>query len=276
MRLRAFRPFFFALALSPCLSAQVTATELKPATRRAFARYVFLVEKRLQTTDGPFLWFKTLPTVQQSQLRQRMKGGEVITEKMVEKDNGREIPVPDGLIHHWIATVFIPGANLQQALALLQDYDHHKDLYKSEVVDSRLLKRDGSHFTAFMRFYKKKVIGVTLNTVHEADYVTLNPKQAYSNSHTTKVAEVQDAGEKTEKERPVGRDSGFLWALNSYWRIEEADGGVYVQCEAVSLTRDIPALVAWIVRPFVTEVPKESLYNTLNSTRVGLQQRLRR
>jgi hypothetical protein len=275
---RLLSAVLLSLLLPALLSAQVTAAELKPATRKAFDQYVGLVEKRLQGSLAPdkFLWVRTGPALQKAQLHQRLMGGEVIIEKLLEKDQGREIAVPNGMIHHWVATAFIPQANLQQALTLLQDYDRHKDLYRSEVTDSKLLKRDGNHFTAFMRFYKKKVIGVTLNTVHEADYVTLNPKQAYSNSHTTKIAEVENAGEKDEKEKPVGKDGGFLWALNSYWRLEEADGGVYVQCEAVSLTRDIPALVSWIVKPFVTEVPKESLQNTLQSTRTGLLRMIKR
>lgn len=275
----ALRFLLVLILFTPALSAQVMAAELKPATRQAFDRYVALVEKRLQGTQAgkPFLWVRSRPELQRAQLLQRLMGGEVIIERLNEQDQGRrDISVPDGMIHHWMATVFVPGADLRQALTLLQDYDHHKDLYRSEVKESKLLKREGNHYTAFMRFYKKKVIGVTLNTVHEADYVTLNLRQAYSNSHTTKVAEVENAGEKDEREKPVGKDGGFLWALNSYWRLEEADGGVYVQCEAVSLTRDIPALVAWAVKPFVTEVPKESLFNTMQSTRLGLMQRVRR
>lgn len=256
--------------------AEMTAAELKPATRKAFDRYVFLVEQRLQQTNPEFLWFRHLPTQERARVLQRLQTGEVVTERLQERDAGKDVSVPDGMIHHWIATVFIPRADLQRTLALLQDYDNHKNLYKSEVMDSRLIRRDGNRFRAFMRFYKKKVIGVTLNTEHAAEYVTLNPKQAYSNSHTTKIAEVENAGEKDEREKPVGKDNGFLWALNSYWRLEEADGGVYVQCEAVSLTRDIPAIVSWIVKPFVTEVPKESLFNTLHFTRVGMQERLQR
>ncbi len=266
-----------ALCLATGLSTQLSAAELKPQTRRAFDRYLALVDQRIQAKSaGPFLWAKALPAPQRDAVLQRLKLGEVVTEKLLERENGRELSAPDGLIHHWIATVFIPGADLQQTLTLLQDYDHHKDVYKSEVVDSKLLRRDGNRFRAYLRFYKKKVIGVTLNTEHAAEYVTVNPKQAYSNSHTTKIAEVENAGEKDEREKPIGKDNGFLWALNSYWRIEEAVGGVYVQCEAVSLTRDVPAFISWIVKPFITEVPRESLYNTLHSTRVALQQRLKK
>ncbi|HUR37628.1 MAG TPA: hypothetical protein VM009_07405 [Terriglobales bacterium] len=278
MPLRVLRPFVLLLLLCPLLSDRAVASELKPQTRKAFDRYVFLVEQRLQAAQpgDPFLWVKSHSLIQQTQLMARLKAGEVVTEKLLEKDSGREVAVPDGMLHHWIATVFVPNANVQQTLTLLQDYDHHKDIYRSEVVDSKLLSRDGNRFRAYMRFYKKKVIGVTLNTEHAAEYFVLNPKRASSRSHTTRIAEVENAGEKEEHEKTVGKDGGFLWALNSYWRIEEADGGVYVQCEAVSLTRDIPAIVGWMVKPFVTEVPRESLYNTLNSTRSALLQRLKK
>src|SRR5258707_11269587 len=37
------------------------------------------------------------------------------------------------------------------------------------------------------------------------------------------------------------RSNGFLWQMETWWRMEERDGGVYVQNEAVTLTRDIPA-----------------------------------
>jgi hypothetical protein len=45
---------------------------------------------------------------------------------------------------------------------------------------------------------------------------------------------------------------------------------VWVQCESVTLTRDIPFGLGWIVRPFVTDIPKESLTFTLETTRRAL------
>jgi hypothetical protein len=43
-----------------------------------------------------------------------------------------------------------------------------------------------------------------------------------------------------------------------------------VQCESISLTRDIPALLSWLIKPFVTGVPRESLEFTLGHTRAAL------
>jgi len=101
-------------------------------------------------------------------------------------------------------------------------------------------------------------------------YRILAPDRAVSDSYSTRIAEVENAGGANESEKPVGDDHGFLWRLNSYWRFLERDGGVYVQLEAISLTRDIPTGLNWLVSPFVTSIPKESLVFTLARTREAL------
>jgi hypothetical protein len=58
-----------------------------------------------------------------------------------------------------------------------------------------------------------------------------------------------------------------MWRLNSYWHYFDSGRGVYVQCEAISLSRDIPAGLNWLIGSFVQSVPKESLDFTLRSTR---------
>jgi hypothetical protein len=78
---------------------------------------------------------------------------------------------------------------------------------------------------------------------------------------------VESPGTPSEREKPVGNDSGYLWRLNSYWRVLQRDGGTYVQSESISLTRDIPAGFGWLISPFVTSIPRESLEFTLTTTR---------
>jgi hypothetical protein len=56
--------------------------------------------------------------------------------------------------------------------------------------------------------------------------------------------------------------------------MEERDGGVYVQSEVASLTRDIPVVLSWMIKPFVTSVPKETLSATLVATRKAVQARM--
>ena len=62
--------------------------------------------------------------------------------------------------------------------------------------------------------------------------------------------------------------------MNTYWRFEEKDGGTYVECQSISLTRDIPTGLGWLIGPYVTSVPRESLTFTLATTRSAVLNRI--
>jgi len=62
-----------------------------------------------------------------------------------------------------------------------------------------------------------------------------------------------------------------MWRMETWWRVEERDGSVYVQSEVASLTRDIPAGLGWMIKPFVMGIPKESLTFTLEATRKAVE-----
>jgi len=85
------------------------------------------------------------------------------------------------------------------------------------------------------------------------------------------IAEVQDAGSAKENILPPDTGYGFLWRLFSHWRFQERDGGVYVECRAISLTRDLPSGLGWAIKAIIGKVPKESLTRTLQTTRQALQ-----
>jgi len=93
------------------------------------------------------------------------------------------------------------------------------------------------------------------------------PGLAHSRSSAVRIAEVENPGKRDEREKQPGDDGGFLWRMETWWRMEERDGGVYVQSEVASLTRDIPTGLGWLVGPFVASIPKETLLFTLDSTR---------
>ena len=178
--------------------------------------------------------------------------------------------VPDGLIHDWTAAAFAPGVTLQELLAVIQDYDNYKNVYRPEVIDSRLLSRNGNDFQIFLRFLKKKVITVVLDTDHDAHYVELSPTRWTCRSSTTRICDVEHAGKPNETVMPPDHGFGFMWRLNSYWCFEERDGGVWLECRAISLSRDIPTGLAWIIEPIVRKLPRESLIHTLQCTRQAL------
>jgi hypothetical protein len=136
-----------------------------------------------------------------------------------------------------------------------------------------LIRHDGNEYQIYYRLVKKKVITITLNTNHDVQYFPIDATHCRSRSVATRIAEVADADTPSEHEKPVGHDGGFMWRLNSYWRFEEQDGGVYVEAESISLTRDIPMGLGWMLKPFVTTIPRESLLMTLGSTRSAVEAR---
>ncbi len=180
------------------------------------------------------------------------------------------VKVPNGLIHDWIGAAFVPRTTVAATLALIQNYDNHKIVYGPDVMDSKLIAREGDDFKIFLRLLKKKIITVVLDTDHDVHYSSLDSSHWTCRSCTTRIAEVEDPG--TDKEKVLTPDTGygFLWRLYSYWRFQERDGGVYVECRAISLTRDIPIGLGWVIEPIIRKLPKESLVNTLKATRDAL------
>lgn len=252
------------------MPSAAAAAELKPEAAQGYARYVQLTEERMKSELAPggiFLSVDGLPEAQRSDTYARLQRGEVVTTRLRTEDPSGKVSTPEALIHHWVGTIFIPGASLKQVLALLQDYDRHYVYYKPEVAQSKTVEHAGDEFKIHYRLVRKKIITVVLDTDYDVHYHAVDAAHAYSDSHATRIAEVEHYGEAAERDMPPGNDGGFLWRLDSYWRFVDTGRGVYVQCEAISLTRDIPTGLGWLIGPFVESIPRESLAFTLDSTR---------
>jgi hypothetical protein len=261
------------LALSLSASAVAVAAELKPDTAAAFDRYTRLTEQRIKTEvprTNAFLWIDSLPESRRSEVANGLKQGGVIIERLRTRDGSQDIDVPDGLIHHWVGTVFVPGVTVKDAVTLMQDYNRHSKYFAPAIARSKLLDRDGNRFRVALRFHVKKIITVTLDTENEAEFFHPAADRAHSRIRSTRTTEIADANTPRERPKPPGEENGFMWNLNTYWRFLERDGGTYVQCESLTLTRDVPFALAWIIRPIVTQMPKESLTFTLGKARQAL------
>lgn len=251
------------------MPSAASPVQLKPKTVQAFRAYIRAAEEDMEQTlqgDGPFLWSDLNPVraqlVHRGRVAAEFSSGEGPTQ------------VPGGLIHDWIGAVFIPDTTLADTLAVIQDYDNHKTIYKPEVIDSMLVSRHGNDFKIKLRLLKKKIITVVLDTYHDVDYVLLDRSRGLCQSRTTRISEVENAGLSNEEVLPPDTGHGFLWRLDSYWRFEEKKDGVWVECRAISLTRDVPFGLKWIIEPIIRTLPRESLINTLEATRVALRHRI--
>ena len=268
-----------ALALAPAAQG----IDLEPQTLQAFNQYVQQAESKIDAEvpdGGAFLWVDRLPVDRRTAAFAQLRAGQVVIQRLDASSadgiakRDKPVEVPGGLVHHWIGTVFIPGATLARTLALEEDYDRHQDYFRPDVMRSKILRHDGNDFLIELRLYKKKVVTTVLDTEHEVHYGTVDATSAWSRSRTTRIQEVDNAGEGNERLEPAGHDRGFLWRMNTYWRFEEKDGGTYVESQSISLTRDIPAGLGWLVGPYVNSVPRESLTFTLAATRNAVLQRV--
>lgn len=252
------------------MAQTVKPVQLNPRTLEAFEAHIRQAEAEMEQTlhgNGPFLWSQQSPKRAQEVAR-----GQVVAEFW----SGRgPLKITNGLIHDWVAAAFISDSTIQEIFAVIQDYDHHKNIYKPEVVDSKLIRHEDNDFQVHLRLLKKKFITVVLDTDHEVHYHPVDRTRWVCRSYTTRIAEVESAGSQDERIMQPDTGYGFLWRLYSYWRFEERDRGVIVECRAISLTRDVPFGLGWAIEPILQKLPKESLINTLEATRKARHARIR-
>jgi hypothetical protein len=240
--------------------------QLGPETLQAFERYGRDAEKEMDGTlhqARSFLWCDAEPG-----RAERVRAGSIPAEFWLGHG---PLKVRGGLVHDWVGAAFIPDRTVRDAITLVQDYANHKVIYQPEVIDSKILQHHGNDFRIYLRLLKKKVITVVLDTDHEVEYLPLSGTRWFCRSHTTCIAEVENPGSPQEAVLPPDSGHGFLWRLYSYWKFQEKKGDLYVECRAISLTREVPFGLGWLIEPIIQNLPRESLIHTLECTRRGLQ-----
>jgi hypothetical protein len=261
----AWRGFAAAVGLSSFFLAaeSVSAAELKAETLAAWDLAVVAAEASMKARLDPgkvFLWADEEP-----ERVERLRRGEIPVAPMSRHGL---IPVPGGLIHQWMGAIFIPHATLPEVVGVILDYDRYAEFYKPFVVDARLLARSGDEYRFSMRWVHK-VLAITgaMDAQYASTISYLDDRRCYTVSSTTRVQEIRNYGQPSESVLPPDQGNGFLWRLYSVTRYEQRDGGVYVESEAMALTRDIPAYLRWLVRPLAARLSRNAVLIALTQTR---------
>jgi hypothetical protein len=254
---------FIAVVLTAGTTQVMRAAELQPATLMAWNAYLAQADSHAQERASgrlPFFWID-----ESSDRASRVRRGEVVVAPVV--GHGSEA-VPHGLIHDWIGAVFIPGATIDRVWAVVHDYDDYQRMYKPVVASSKELACSGES-QEFQMVWQRKVLFVSaaMQGHYQARDVMLDTHRGYSTAEAVEVREIERYGRPDERLLPDGTGNGFIWRIRSIARYEERDGGVYMELEALALTRDIPASVAWMVKPVVNHLSVNSLITTLRQTR---------
>ena len=261
---------FFSLAMVlSVVAARASAVELQSTTVDAWQQYLRAADLQLQArldSGKPYLW------VDETADRQlRVRRGEVVVAPLVR--HGIQ-SVPNGLIHDWIGAVFIPNATLGSLLAVLRDYDRYKDVYKPAVTDSKCLEFNAADQDFSMTWQRHVLfVNAAMQGHYRAHEIVIDSRRGYGVVDATRIQEIEDYGRPSERLLPADAGAGLIWRIRSISRYLERDGGVYLEIEAIALTRDIPSSLRWMVSPVVNHLSINSLTTTLSQTReaVGSQ-----
>jgi hypothetical protein len=236
--------------------------EPTPAAVSAFNSYSKAMESRLAQQHRSANAFLAPASANPESEEARLRKGELIVEKLTPSTN---TALSGALLHHWRGTAFAPGAKVADFERLMRDFNSYPQHFSPQVLQARVSMQEGDRMLASMRVRQKHVLTVVMDTNYDINFGQLDAQHAYSISRSTRIAEIESPGTSAERTLRPSEEHGFLWRLNTYWSYEERDGGLYLQIEAVSLTRSIPAGLAWAIRPYVESIPRESLEFTLRS-----------
>jgi hypothetical protein len=247
-----------ALTLSLLCCAALLAEESQ-ATKQAYQAYIGSLEKRIEaqnTSGAGFLWID-----QDHQRRDSVRKGAIEVQRLDTPQ------IPGGTLEHWIGGEFVSGISLGDVIKADQNYAKYPAYYAPEILQARVLSQTKNHFKVFYRLKKREIVTVVLDTIHDVDFVPLGSNRYFIRSRSEDIREVSHYGSRDESELPANQGTGFLWSMNSYWRMEQRDGGVYLECEVVTLGRSIPLGIGGLVRSIIDSLARESLTNTLTNKR---------
>jgi hypothetical protein len=271
-RILASTVFAFCLSVTPEPSFP---NEPKPELLAAFNHYGSLTESRMDAdrVAGKFLYFEKYSGAQRAEIDASLRRGEFYFEPLHTLEDGKKIPSPGGMIHHWIGIAYLHGTTLAQTKSVLEDYANQKISYYPDVRQSRLVSENGNEREVFLQFYSKTVITTVFNVNFASLTTNYGTTQTQVRACSTRVAEVENFGTPEERELRTEDSHGYLWALCTWWHVEERSGGTYIQVEAIELSRGVPWVYAWLVDPIIRNVPKTFLSHLLDETRKAVNKK---
>jgi hypothetical protein len=249
----------------------IYAANLMPETLNAWDDYIEAATARMQkrvTSGRPFLSTDEAPGG-----CARLRTGEILVSPA---DSNIPRKVPSGLIHHWIGAAFIPNAKLTDVLTVVRDYEQYRQIYHPAVIDSRAVSTSDVEDRFSLLLMNKSVISKTaLDSDYRVSYFRVNDARLYSVSESMRVQEIAGFGTASQHTVPKDEGTGIIWRAYSITRFEERDGGVYIEIEALVLSRNIPVTLRWLVDPIVRRVSRETLHTSLLQTREAVEPSLK-
>jgi hypothetical protein len=255
----AMNSFVIAVLL---IAPAVKAADLRPEAVQRWDEYVAMVDERNQAhlaRGNSFLASDEIPGQ-----TTKLHGGEII---VTPADKHIPLKVCSGLIHDWVGAAYIPNTTIGDVLSIVRNYDRYVEFYQPNVVMSKALRKTewNDHYSIVM-MNKSVVAKTALDADYKITYVAVDERRWYSIGESTRIQEIAEYGTPAQHILPENHGTGLIWRIHTVTRFEEKDGGVYIEFEAVVLSRDIPSAFRWMVEPIVRRVSRSSLTTSLRET----------
>jgi hypothetical protein len=233
------------------LAGAVTSTQaLQPAVEAGWKAYVAAAEARIVRGRG-----EAIPR------RRDVGNGAIVVEQISTPGPVGPLEVPDAAVHHWRGTVLVPGARVESVVARLER--EPPDTRQEDVVSSSILETRPGWMKVAIRVRRSLIMSAVFDTEHDVNFERTGPSRAASWSTATRIVEIADAGTPKERPKRPEEDRDLLWKWNAYWRYEQVEDGVLVECESITLSRAVPLLLRPVAGPIISHVARESMERTL-------------
>ena len=118
----------------------------------------------------------------------------------------------------------------------------------------------------------QKAFSVTAAVETDEDIQIVRPatNQVCITANSVDIREIANYGQPSEHTFSEERRPGYVWRALIVQRLEQRDGGVYVELETISLSRGIPIEVRWLIKPLTDDLPRKLMIDTLNDTRTAV------
>lgn len=231
-------------------AAMPAAQELRPPIEAGWKAYLAAAEPRISGARG-----------QAIAPRPGVDRGEIFIEQVSTPGPNGNMEVPDAGVHHWRGTVLVPGARLDEVVSRLER--EPPDTRQEDVVSSSILQARPGWIKVAIRVRRSLIMSAVFDTEHEVRFERYGAPRAASWSIATKIVEIADAGTPNERPKKPEEDRDLLWRWNAYWRYEQVEQGVMVECESITLSRPVPFMLKPVAGPLVRHVARESMDRTL-------------
>jgi hypothetical protein len=245
MRFSPAAACLLSAAFSVTLQASIMPTfELGPQTLQAFETYVAQFQKNVAIPYAQTgkMWLDTDSCCGRN-------GAFTAGKPVVQPRENTDIA--GGSIHHFSGVIHIAGGTIAGVRHIMQDYGNYPKYFKPDVGKAAgAMEPDSTpvdeHYISHISLIQSTLwIAVSYDCVYNTHYMLFDPHHWASESSATSIREWRDPRDVTQGYFPEGNDHGFLWRTNTFWFVREANGGVDVELDSMSLSRPVPTGFGW-------------------------------